>query len=145
MKGIPTYTQFTVAFPTLSRQEETIDEISVGFDAKGGGTHGEFVFKWRDFGPSRALQVCAFTDGGIAAMLDDRILPVLRMLAARRHTLPEVTPEWLILRLEETGARPSLHQLKGLYEKSFGKPEFWPKAAKKHYDILMRHQRGTGR
>jgi hypothetical protein len=151
MRGIPTYTQYTVAFPTLPFRDSVIEEIGVSFDAKGGGTHGEFTFRWYDFGgmhpydkrDHRALRVEAFTDGGISAMLDDRLLSILRRLSRRRRDIPEVTPDTLVQMLEEVGVRASVHQLRGLYAESYGRPEYWPAEARRAYQTLMRHERGS--
>jgi hypothetical protein len=145
MRGIPTYTQYTVAFPTLVMHErDVVEEINVSFNAKGGGTHGEFRFVWYEFhrangSPERALRVEAFTDG-MAAMLDERLLSILRTLANRKVSLPEITPTQLIEKLEEVGVRPSTYQLQGLYEKSHGRPGFWPKEAQRQYEALRRHE-----
>jgi hypothetical protein len=149
MRGIPTYTQYTVAFPTLPMRDGMIEEVNVSFDAKGGGTHGEFSFRWFDFDKlhprdkedRRALCVRAFTDG-ISAMLDERLLAILRRLARRKRDIPEVTPDTLIQMLEEVGVRASKYHLNGLYMQSHGRIDYWPAEARKAYQALKRHEEG---
>ena len=143
MRGLPTYTVLSVAFPTSIREPHIVDEINVSFNAKGGGTHGEFGFRWYMFNstsrPTLAMEVHAFTDG-MAAMLDNRIVPILEALARRKDSLPEVSVDWMVGKLEEAGVKPSTYQLRGLYASTYGSVDFWPKSAQAIFRQLTRHE-----
>lgn len=153
MKGIPTYTQHTVAFPRVTMGERSqIDEINVCFNAKGGGAWGEFTFVWYDHSGAyppgstrdrRAMRVAAFSGTGMKAMLDRRIFPIIEHLSRRNDDLPEVYPADVIKWLEEAGVRPSTYHLLGLYEQSHGRVEFWPKDARRQFDALRQHEEAT--
>lgn len=121
MKGTPRYTQHTVAWPRLPIHEPNcVEELGVSFDAKGGGTHGEFMFRWyrfssysyRDRTPSLRAEV--FSDG-LGAFLDPRIQRVVGVLQ-RRHAAgqPDATPDFLIALLESEGVKPSDYHKAGL-------------------------------
>jgi hypothetical protein len=117
MQGIPTYTQHTVAFPTLPLREHVVDDVSVSFAAKGGGTHGEFTVEWvglSSFGPHGAFRVKAFGDG-LGALLDPRILGLMEALRKMDdEEQNEVSPARFIEMLEAAGVRPSIYHLRGL-------------------------------
>jgi hypothetical protein len=133
MRGIPVYTQYSVAWPSQVNTfgRNVIEEVGVTFNAKGGGTHGEFKFAFYDLGSQRrndaygglyhknehyfALQVCAFTDG-LGALLDPRMLRVLEALRRTDRQDKDVTPEKLIEMLEGVGIGPSVYHLRGVLE-----------------------------
>jgi hypothetical protein len=112
-KGIPTYTQTSVAFPHNPKVRRIVDEIGIVFQAKGGGgASGEVYFRWLDIGdkfPHGALRIEVFTDG-LAAFYDDRIQAVVKRL----RRLGDITPARLIGLLETEGVKPSVYQLQGL-------------------------------
>lgn len=145
MKGIPTYTQHTVAFPTVSfHRHGVFEELYISFDAFGGGTHGEFALRWVKFTQpeSIALRIDVFTDG-LSAMLDARIMGVIQALARRQRSLAEWTPEQVIGLLEAAGVRPSTHHLRGLLERGGSHTDTmrW----KRELEKLRRHERGRER
>jgi len=124
-KGTPTYTQHTVAWPSLTLPDRVMEDMGISFDAKGGGTHGEFFFRWYNLGnnpslwgggdrgepyyPNGALRVECFTDG-LTAMMDDRVQAVLDNL--RKHNR-NPTPAKLIQILEANGISASEHHKRG--------------------------------
>lgn len=133
MKGTPHYTQHSVAWPLNPRPPRVLDDIHVSFDAKGGGTWGEFSFEWIELmrstslwpGSSRqepdpayphgALRIEVFSDG-LPAFLDDRIQRVVVALRKLPEKKRDVSPERLIQILEGQGVGPSQHHLRGLIE-----------------------------
>lgn len=123
-KGTPVYTQHSVAWPELELRDRILEEVSVSFDDKGGGTYGEFTFRWYHLGyksslwggtstepryPHGALRIDCFTDG-LPALLDDRIQAVLGNL--RRHNRSP-KPAKLIQLLEDNGVVASNYHLEG--------------------------------
>lgn len=128
-KGIPTYTQHSVAWPNNPKRDRVVDDVHVSFFAKGGGTHGEFTFEWVEFlrqrwdgrsnserdlrFPYGALRVKVFTDG-LPAFLDQRIQSVLLRLSRLDEDSRDVSPKTLIEMLEDEGVRPSWYHLQGL-------------------------------
>lgn len=155
MKGIPTYTQHSVAWPTQALCDRALDEVGISFEAKGGGTHGEFRFVWVDLDsgqahdswlppapvryPNGALQIQAFADG-FSALLDSRIVGVLDYLKRLPDRNRDITPARLIELLERAGVRASTHHLRGLHESTWGRPESWPDEPRKAYDRLKKHE-----
>lgn len=109
-KGIPTYTQHSVAWPLNPRRDRVVDEVGVSFDHPDGGCIAEFYFRWielRMFDHAPALRLECFYDG-LAGLLDDRILEVLKKV--RRRGDRETPPAKLIEILEANGVGPSKHQ-----------------------------------
>lgn len=107
-----TYTQHTVAFPTLplSRDSET-ESFSVSLDDSGGGTHGELTWRFVTFQKStptvKAVQLTVFGDG-LACLLDPRVQMVVHKW--REMTEPDLmTPEQLTHLLQAAGAVPSTY------------------------------------
>ncbi len=133
MKGLPTYTQHSVAWPQNPRSPRVLDDIHISFVAKGGGTYGEFTFEWIELMrntslwpgsdhkerdpryPHGALRIKVFTDG-LPAFLDDRVQRVVKALKRLPEDRRNVSPEKLIVMLEAGGIRPSQHHLLGLIE-----------------------------
>lgn len=124
-KGIPTYTRHSVAWPDQPLHSESpsvYDEIGVSFDAKGGGTHGEFRFTLHRFGlmnlerrrrrgdDESHVAVHCFSDG-LAALADERVQTVLAAL--RRRVGQSVDAEALEELLRKNGIRPSVYHLQG--------------------------------
>ena len=129
MRGVPRYSQNTVAWPNNPRRRGELDDINVNFSASGGGTHGEFRIAFGEFEKGfttfgrRATQpwckVVAFDDG-MNAMLEPRCLAVLQKIAKSRKT---PTPEKVIGWLEEAGIGLSWHHLQGRLERGDGSYE----------------------
>ena len=138
MKGTPVYTQRSVAWPrNPARHDSELDDIGVSFDAKGGGTHGEFRFSWVEFTqpksiwdykgdgpkvrhpayPHGALKIEVFSDA-FGAILDDRIIDMLRVIARMQEKRRDMSPEKLIAMLEAAGVKPSQHHLRGRLEQN---------------------------
>jgi len=146
VRGIPTYTQHTVAWGNrVPLQHGVNDEIGVSFDAFGGGTHGEFRFVWRELGakyqPNGALQVQCFSDG-LGAMLDERLLSLLRKVARLRQRDRDLSPARLVELLEQAGVRPSEPHLRGKNEPTYGRPAYWPDADRRAFERLRKHAEG---
>lgn len=107
-----TYTQYTVAFPSNPLYDGETDNVGVSLDAKGGGTHGEFLFRFVTFKSmhdTKAVQLTVFGDG-LSCFFDPRIQPVIQQW----RDLPdpdEMTPEQLCRLLREAGAVPSRYMV----------------------------------
>lgn len=115
-QGTPTYAQHTVAWPTLRLDPYVVEEVNVCFEARGGGTHGEFRFEWLDFPGSShppALRVSCYSDG-FPALLDPRVQAVLAKLRALRASRRDVSPERLMGYLEAEGIVASVAHVRGL-------------------------------
>jgi hypothetical protein len=152
-RGIPVYTQHSVAFPMLTLPSPIVEELNVSFQAKGGGTHGEFTFEWaslgsRSFGrfgretePVVAIRVKAFSDG-FGAMLDDRIVEVLTKLKRMREKDRDVAPEKLIEMLEAVGVRRSIYHMRGMLD--HGEVPYEERAGlQKEIERLRKHEEGS--
>lgn len=121
-RGLPTYTQNSVAFPTVALHTRgAVDDINISFDAEGGGTYGEFTVEWIDLKSAGrkeeppALRLKLFTDG-MGAFYDERVQRVFDRIRRLPQARRDVSPERLIEMLEEEGIGPSLHHLRGMVE-----------------------------
>lgn len=115
MRGVLSYTQHTVAWPTLALHAAVVDEVLVSHEAIGGGVDslGEFSFKQHNHGTSgHPWRVCAFTDG-MAAML--KCEGAIRSLARRDKR--EIPASELLALLESIGVLPSSHHLRGIRDR----------------------------
>lgn len=106
--GTLTYTQHTVAFPTNRLMDDDTDGVGVSLDAKGGGTHGEFQWRFvtfRNMHDTKAVQLTVFGDG-LPCFFDPRVQQVVQQW--REMPDPdEMTPKELCGLLEAAGAVPS--------------------------------------
>lgn len=120
MKGRVQYTQNSVAFPGITRAARVMDDIIVSLAAKGGGAWSEFMFEWIDLGSQESpyVRVAVFSVDGLQAMLDPRVMPVIRWLKGKNPT-----PEQVIRHLEKHGAKPSVYHCRGLLERNPGHDE----------------------
>jgi hypothetical protein len=108
-----TYTQSSVAFPTLPPRDREIDHVNVQ------GPESSIEFVWIRLGdegryPHGALQLTAFSDA-FRTLLHPGITSIIFDLSkedddARR----DISPDALIERLEAVGAEPSHYHLRGL-------------------------------
>lgn len=128
-RGIPQYTQTSVAFPSMVRtlgHPGVVDEIHVEWCATGGGCYGSGVtFRFYEYSslgrPSYGLEITGFSDG-ISNVLDERIQTVLKRLQEIErandrksrfgHSDLAPTPAQVIDALESAGIRPSGYQLR---------------------------------
>lgn len=101
-----TYTQRSVAFPTLPRYDGETDSVNVSLDDSGGGTQGEFHWKFQTFnGGHLAVLLSVFGDG-LPCFFDARVQQVVH----RWRAMPDpdmMTPNQLCGFLREAGAVPS--------------------------------------
>lgn len=116
-KATLTYTQHTVAFPRLQisdSSDSVYDQVSISLDAEGGGSHGEFQFKFYNFkgygGLDLAAKLTLFGDG-IVAFTDERVQRVIQAWF-KMDDPDDLTPARLIEMLNANGAVPSEHHLR---------------------------------
>jgi hypothetical protein len=108
-----TYTQHTVAFPTLGMSPEWHkDEVEVVLDPDGDGPSGEFNWTFMEFTETRGAQLQCFGDG-LPCLFDERVQRVVAAWRAMENP-DSLTPEGLIALLESEGASPSEYHLHGL-------------------------------
>jgi hypothetical protein len=103
-----TYTQHSVAFPTVKVGDDSeTDSVSVSLDDSGGGTHGEFVFRFVHFRnlDTLAVQMTCFGDG-LVCLYDPRVQQVVQQW--REMPDPDaMSPGYLCELLGAAGAVPS--------------------------------------
>lgn len=108
-----TYTQHSVAFPTVRVGDDSeTDSVNVSLDDSGGGTHGEFIFRFVHFRSPDilAVQLTCFGDG-LPCLYDPRVRRVIKKW--RKMTDPDLmTPEHLCELLRAAGAVPSRYMPK---------------------------------
>lgn len=104
------FTRHTVAFPMNSLPDGDTEEISVSLDADGGGTEGEFIWRFVTFRDgTNAVQVRVFGDG-LPCFLDERVQAVFEQWSSLSNP-DEMTPEMLCSSLLSEGAVPSRYML----------------------------------
>ena len=117
-----TYTQHSVAFPTLPlAQKHYKDEIGISLhDGEDNGTLGEMHWTFMDFDrgfdstPKPAIQMCVFGDG-LACLADERVQNVIAAWKELRES-DAVTAQDFIGLLEQQGIKPSQYHLAGIAE-----------------------------
>lgn len=118
--GTILYTQYSVAFPSLSPRERELDELNVSIS----GRNGSIRFAWVDLSgyPTGALKVESFSDS-IGVLSDARIGFVVRSIGTRRRHNRDVQPAKVIELLEDQGAIPSHYHVRGLLDLYPGEQE----------------------
>lgn len=147
MKGIPTYTLHSVAWPSLplGGRPRVTEELSISFEAKGGGSHASFNLRWYDLGrtmgrtepPSVAVE--CFSDG-LGALLDQRVSRLLRRMQMHRKDDGSPQPDRVVEWLEELGVGPSTYHLRGLVEAGLTPAE--RDDVERRMKRLLAHERG---